>query len=111
MIVLVFVIRENAVDARAGHFEECVIATPASTWVIESLSKLPRQTDLLVELPQRQESGIAGQLGLRRFDSDDLSPQKSKSVCQAACILTAGLRSRAMTCQFNKLDANEGRFV
>jgi hypothetical protein len=76
VIVLVFVIRENAVDARAGHFEECVIATPASTWVIESLSKLPRQTDLLVELPQRQESGITGQLSLRWFDPDaDVAPK------------------------------------
>jgi hypothetical protein len=37
-------------------------------------------------------------------------PQKSKVACQAVCITTAGLRSRVMTCPFNKLDAIEGRF-
>src|SRR5712691_7619946 len=76
VIVLIFIAGENAEDARARHFEEGMLAKRGNAGVLQGAGKRLRQTNLRVELPQRQEPRIAAQLGIRGFyNNGQLAPK------------------------------------
>ena len=69
MIVLVFVVRQNAIDPLADHRQIRVQDfTPAR--VPQRRPEARGQSNRLIKLPDRQEPRLAGQLGLRNLDFD-----------------------------------------
>ena len=70
MIVLIFVVRDDAVDACTGHFDERMVDQLDIACVLQSLGKLPGQANAFIEFADGQEPCIAGKLCLRRLDDD-----------------------------------------
>ena len=76
VIVLVGVVGQNAEDPHANHLQERVILEWLMPRVVECPRKRLGQTDLFVELANRQQTGVTGQLSRRRFDHNRLGAQK-----------------------------------
>ncbi len=75
MIVLVFVVRQNAIDPLTDHRQIRVQDfTPAR--VPQRRPEARGQSNRLIKLSDRQQPRIAGQLRLRNLDFDRLSRQK-----------------------------------
>ena len=62
VVVLVGVVGEDAVHPHSGHLQEGMIDVADMSPVRQGFGKLPCQTDPLVELAERQQPGIAGNL-------------------------------------------------
>ena len=78
MIVLIGVAGQNAVDPHPGHFRETVIDEGTESRIAKCGGELGRQPDLLVELPNRQQAGIARQMLLNRLDDNRFRAQKTE---------------------------------
>jgi hypothetical protein len=75
VIVLVFIVRQNAIDPLADHRQIRVQDfTPAR--VPQRRPEARGQSNRLIKLSDRQQPRIAGQLSLRNLDFDRLSRQK-----------------------------------
>ena len=70
MVVLVLVIGEDAVDPLADHAQERLPGERGIAWVVECGGELLGEPDLLVELPDRDEPGVAGEGCGRDLDLD-----------------------------------------
>ncbi len=62
VIVLVFVAREDAVHAGADHLQKRVLGEARVAGVVEGLGEGPGEPDALVELPDGEQTGVAGEL-------------------------------------------------
>ncbi len=60
MIVLVLVIGEDAVDPLADHAQHGLARERRIAAVVEGVGELLGESDSVVELPHREEPGIAG---------------------------------------------------
>ena len=76
VVVLIGVIGENAVQPHPRHFGEGMVHVRGMAGIVQGRDELCGESDSLVELPNRQQSGIAGQLGVRRLDNDRLTRKK-----------------------------------
>ena len=76
MIVLIFVIGENAIDALADHAEERLVSEIGVALVVQSCGELLGKFDVIVELSDRQEAGIAGERCGRNLDFDGFGGEK-----------------------------------
>ena len=65
VVVLVGVVGEDAVDPHPGHLQEGMIDVADVPPIGQGFGKLPRQPQPLVQLAERQQPGIAGNLGRR----------------------------------------------
>ena len=74
--VLLFVAGEDADDAPADHVGEGVLVEVGIAGVVEGLGELLGKADALVELPQRQQSGVRGKRGVGRLDVDGQGLEK-----------------------------------
>ena len=59
MIVLILVISEDAVDSLPDHAQKRLPGEVGVSSIVESSGELLGESDSLVELPHRQEAGIA----------------------------------------------------
>ena len=69
MIVLVLVVRQNAVDPLADH-RQVRVPNLAPARVPQRCRETPGQSNRLIKLPDRQQPGLAGQLSLRNLHFD-----------------------------------------
>ncbi len=69
MIVLVFVVRQNAIDPLADHRQIRVQDFPPAR-VPQCRRKSLRQSNRPIKLPDRQQPGLARQLSLRNLHFD-----------------------------------------
>lgn len=76
MVVLVFVAGEDAKDAHTDHFRERVLDEVGIARVVEHSGELSGQADAFVELPQRQQTGVAGERGVRDLNLDGQGLEK-----------------------------------
>jgi hypothetical protein len=58
------------IDADADHFQEAVLGAVGIAGVIKCLGKSPGQADVLIELADGKQSGIAGELAVRWLDHE-----------------------------------------
>jgi hypothetical protein len=70
VVVLVLVVGEDAVDPLADHAQERLAGEPGVAWVVQRGGELLGEADAVVELPDGQEPGIAGQGRGRDLDRD-----------------------------------------
>lgn len=70
VVVLVFVIGEEAVQALADHAHQGVPGERRIASVLEGIGKLLREADLFVELADGEEPGVAGESGLGDLEDD-----------------------------------------
>jgi hypothetical protein len=73
VVVLVLVVGQNAVAPHADHLREGMLDKRLMARIIQGPGKLSGQPDPLVELPDRQQAGVAGHLGLDRLDDHRLA--------------------------------------
>ena len=73
VVVLVGVVGQDAVDPHADHFQKGMRARLGVAGVVEGGGKLSGQAELLVQLPDRQQPRVAGQLSLLRLDDNGLT--------------------------------------
>ena len=66
MIILIFVVGENAVNPRPRHFEKRMVDVTLNTWIDQSLCELLRQAQLFIQLANRQRCEQI-QVNLKRF--------------------------------------------
>ena len=79
MVVLVGVVGEDAVHPHAGHLQKGMIDAAPAPPVGRALGKLSGEPDPLVELAERQQPGIAGNLNRRGHYHNRLRCEKIKS--------------------------------
>ena len=72
VVVLVGIVGQDAVDPHADHLQKRMGADVRVAGIIEGGRELGGQAELLVQLPDRQQPGVAGQLCLLRFNDDRL---------------------------------------
>src|SRR5262249_37694014 len=70
VVVLVLVAGQNAVDAGADHFQQGMLDERGGAGVIEGIGEGLRESDALIELADREQPGIAGELTGRRLDDE-----------------------------------------
>ena len=70
MVVLVRVAGQDAVDARPDHLQEGVFGEAGVAGVPEGVGEGPGEPDALVELADREQPGVAGELTGRWLDND-----------------------------------------
>ncbi len=70
VIVLVFVAGQDAVNAKADHLQEAVLGQVGIAGVVQGPGEDSGQPDALVELPDGEQAGIAGQLAGRQLDDE-----------------------------------------
>ena len=63
------------IDADADHFQEAVLGAVGIAGVIKCLGKSPGQADVLIELADGKQSGIAGELAVRWLQDDGSSEE------------------------------------
>src|SRR5205807_475885 len=61
---------EDAVDARADHFEEGVLDEVGIAGVVEDVGEGLGESEALIELPEGEQAGIAGELSGGGFDEE-----------------------------------------
>ena len=66
MIILIFVVGENAINPRPRHFEKRMVDVTLNTWIDQSLCELLRQAQLFIQLANRQRCEQI-QVNLKRF--------------------------------------------
>ena len=69
VVVLVGVVGQDAIDPHADHFGKGVLGGILPARVVQGRGELCGQADPLVELADRQQARVTGQLG--RFRADD----------------------------------------
>jgi hypothetical protein len=69
-VILVLVVGQDAIDAGPDHLQERVLGKMRVAGVTECLGKRAGQADALIELADRQQSGISGELPRRRLDHE-----------------------------------------
>ena len=74
--VLVRVVGQNAIHPGASHLQERVVDVSDLPAIGEGRGKLLRQAQLLVPLPEGQQTCIAGNLGGRRLNHHRLRSEK-----------------------------------
>ena len=70
MVVRVLVAGQDALDARAHHLQEGVVGEMGVARVVEGLGKGAGEPDALVELADREQPGVAGELARRRLQDE-----------------------------------------
>jgi hypothetical protein len=70
VVVLVRVASEDAADAGADHLQDAMLGEVGVAGVVQGLGEGPGEPDVLVELADREQPGIAGELARRRFDDE-----------------------------------------
>jgi hypothetical protein len=70
VVVLVRVAGEDAVDPAADHLQEGVLGQLRVAGVVERIGEGPGQADLLVELADGEQPGVAGELTRRWLDDE-----------------------------------------
>ncbi len=70
VVVLILVVGQDAIDSLPHHGQLRVLDEGGIATVLESGGKLLGEPDLLVELANRQQSGIRRQRGGRKLDID-----------------------------------------
>ena len=78
MVVLVGVVGQDAVHPHASHLQKGVIDAADLPPICQSLGKLSRQADPLVELAEWQQPGVAGNLVRRGHYHNRLGCEKIK---------------------------------
>ena len=68
LVVLILVASQDAVDTAADHLQEAVLREVGVAGVIKGRGESPHEGDLLIELADGEQSGVAGQLALERLD-------------------------------------------
>ena len=70
VVVLVLVAGEDAIDPGPDHLQEAVLGQVGIAAVVQAVGQGPGEPDVLVELADREQPGIAGELAGRRFDDE-----------------------------------------
>ena len=78
MVVLVGVVGEDAVHPHPRHLQKGVIDVAGMSAVGEGFGELPCQAELLVELAEGEQSGVAGNLVGRGHYHNRLGCEKIK---------------------------------
>ena len=68
MVVLVLVAGQDAVDTGPNHLQEGVLGEGGVAGIIEGVGEGSAEFDVLVELADGQQPGVAGELALGRLD-------------------------------------------
>jgi hypothetical protein len=68
MVVLVFVARQDAIDAGPDHLQIGMLGQVGVAGIVQGSSKCLCQPDALVELADGKQSSVAGELAHRRLD-------------------------------------------
>ena len=94
VVVLVFVTGEDAEDAHTDHVDEGVVDEIGIAGIVEGLGELVGQADAMVELPQRQQSGVRGQGGVGGLDMDGQRREKIEVEERSSLYIHDGLACR-----------------
>jgi hypothetical protein len=62
VVILVLVAGQDAVHAGSDHLQERVLGEVRGTVIVQGLGESPGQPDALIELADREEPGVAGEL-------------------------------------------------
>ena len=93
VVVLVLVIGEDAVDPLPDHAQERLLGERRIASVVEGGGELFGEPDLLIELPDREEPGVAGQRGEEETSiSTGRDGKKSNDNSGTDCRLIGGPR-------------------
>ena len=76
MIVLIRVAGQDAVDPHPHHLGKGVVDEGPKSRIAKRAGEFGRQPNLLVELPDRQQAGVAGQMLFNRLHDDRFGAQK-----------------------------------
>jgi hypothetical protein len=105
VVVLVLVAGQDAVDAGPDQLQEGVLGEVRVAGAVQGVAEGPGEPDAVIELADRQQPGVAGELARRRLD-DERRAEKSRTCGQAAGILIIGLAAVERTGRVNGLDAH-----
>ncbi len=78
VVVLIWVVGQDAVNPHPCHFEERVIDVPNMAPIDQGLCELSGEPDLLVEFPERQQPAVTGNLSRRGLYHNRLGRAKIK---------------------------------
>ena len=67
---------EDAVEAGTEHFEDGVLDEPGVAGIVEGGSQLLGEAKLFVELADREQSGIAAEIGIAGLNDDGAVGEK-----------------------------------
>ena len=88
VVVLVDVVGQDAVDPSPGHLQEAVAHVAGIAGIVQGLGELPGQSQLLIQLADRQQTGVAGNLVGRRLQSPPASSQGNPvTSAKSGCII------------------------
>jgi hypothetical protein len=70
VVVLVLIARQDAVDPRADQFGQSVLGEVRIAGIVEGAGEAPGEPDALLELADREQPGVAGELARGRLDDE-----------------------------------------
>ncbi len=75
MVVLIFIVSQDAVDALADH-GGAGVDSGGGSGVLKGVGELLGEGNLFIELADDQQSSVTGELGRRSFQDDGLVGEK-----------------------------------
>ena len=80
VVVLILVVGEDPEYPRTQHLVESMLNPRGVAAILQSVAHCFGKADHLVELPDRQQAGVTGQLSLHRFDDDGFLREHSEGM-------------------------------